>query len=371
VNPRDRIRAWLPHAVAVALAAAAALWLLAVVAPVRDALLVALGLAMIGSPVLYLPVERLLLRTMPGMDADLRRWTAALLATIAIVGGLGALTLVLLGSVLGSLQGAVSTVVGLAVGDTAAVDRVAQAIAGRAAVAADLWPQLGLDREAVADGVRRALADTAVGPAVLHRLATGAGGLVAELALVAATLFYLFACGPWLAGMVLRWLPLDDAARAGVAQRVHATALHLLVGVGARAVAHGLCLGLLAWAIGGWSPLLVGVVATAVAVLPVVGPGVAWFPLAAALWGAGNHTEAALLAVTALLAVWLVERGAQRIARRLGSDDLWLAFLVFISLVGGLIGWGVRGLVIGPAAVLAVTAAAAVVEALYRRSGDA
>jgi predicted PurR-regulated permease PerM len=370
VNPADRIRAWLPHAVAVALVVAAAVWLLAVVAPVRDALLVALGLAMIGSPVLYVPVERVLLRLAPGMDADLRRWTAALVATVAIVGGLGALALVLLGSLLGSLHGTLSTVVGLAVGDGAAVDRVAQAIAGRAAVAADLWPQLGLDREAVADGVRRALADTAVGPAVLHRLATGAGGLVAELALVAATLFYLFACGPWLAGRVLRWLPLDDGARAGVAQRVHATALHLVVGVGVRALAHGLCLGLLAWTIGGWPPLLVAVVATAVAVLPVVGPGVAWFPLAAALWGAGRQTDAALLAVAALAAAWLVEQGAVRIARRLGSDDLWLAFLVFISLVGGLIGWGVRGLVIGPAAVLAVTAAAAVVEALYRRSSE-
>ena len=47
---------------------------------------------------------------------------------------------------------------------------------------------------------------------------------------------------------------------------------------------------------------------------------------------------------------------------------MWLSFLLFLGLVGGVLGFGLRGLILGPAAVLTVSILIQVLPALYGRS---
>jgi hypothetical protein len=49
---------------------------------------------------------------------------------------------------------------------------------------------------------------------------------------------------------------------------------------------------------------------------------------------------------------WLVGWLFRRVAARLGTDQVWLEFLVFLGLVGGILAHGAAGVVFGPAAVL-------------------
>ncbi len=86
------------------------------------------------------------------------------------------------------------------------------------------------------------------------------------------------------------------------------------------------------------------------------------------MWSQDKVPAAICLGVSAFLASLLIDRLAARIATHLGTDDLWLSFLLFLGIVGGLLGYGWRGLILGPAAVLTVSILIQVLPALYGRS---
>jgi predicted PurR-regulated permease PerM len=117
----------------------------------------------------------------------------------------------------------------------------------------------------------------------------------------------------------------------------------------------------------GTNAVLVALLTTALALLPVVGPSVAWLPLASILYTTGHPIEAACLGVASLCSVWIIEHLASRLSTALGTDEHWLSFLLFISVVGGVIGYGPRGVVLGAGAVLAVSLAASLLPLLYGR----
>jgi predicted PurR-regulated permease PerM len=117
--------------------------------------------------------------------------------------------------------------------------------------------------------------------------------------------------------------------------------------------------------------VLVALLTTAIALLPVVGPSVAWLPLASILYTTGRPVEAACLGVASLCAVWIIDYLASRLSTALGTDEHWLSFLLFISVVGGVIGFGPRGVVLGAGAVLAISLAASLMPLLYGRLGEA
>src|ERR1043165_1329658 len=85
-DPRDVLRAWVPHLTLLALALAAVWWLLAVIAPVRDALMLAVALAVITYPVLFVPLDRLAATIVGDWQEEARRYLSALAATVLLAG---------------------------------------------------------------------------------------------------------------------------------------------------------------------------------------------------------------------------------------------------------------------------------------------
>lgn len=369
-DPREVLRAWVPHLALLGLGLAAGWWLLMVIAPVRDALMLAVALAVITYPVLFIPIDQRLGLIFPNWLEGTRRYLSALITT-ALLGGLvvGAALAVLV-AVVGDLSGTLRLIIGLAVQDPARVNEVVELLVGRAAALSALFPDLHLDLDAIRQAIAGALHQVSVGPAFVQYLVTGTGSFLAESALTLVTLFYLYSQGPRLVVMLMSCLPLTYAQRLTIESRFHSTAVHLVTGTAARAACHGVVLGALAWAIGGFNPVLVAVGAGFIALLPVAGPTVAWLPLASVLWTQGHPASAIGLGVSALAASWLIEQLASRLATRLGTDDLWLSFLLFLGLVGGITGFGPRGLILGPAAVLTVSILAQVLPAMYGRAAD-
>jgi predicted PurR-regulated permease PerM len=364
-DPRTQLRTWLPHLAVIGLVLAAVWWLLVVIAPVRDALLLAASLAALTYPVLFSPIDRQLDRW-SGWGEKQRRYVSALVATVVLGAGLLGVLLLVLWALLGSLTGTVQTVIGLAFHDPPTVDHLVDLVVERAAVVARLYPDLHLDLGMLRQALSSMLAQTAVGPAMLGYLVTGTGGVLAQSALTLVTLFYLYGQGPRLVELMLSALPLSATQVAELRTDFSSTAVHLLSGTLGRALAHGLVLALLAWLLGGFNPLLVLPVAAFIALLPVVGPMVAWLPLASLLWTQGLPIHALAFAAIAIASWWLIEEAARRLAVTLGTDALWLSFLVFLAVVGGVLGFGWRGLVLGPAAVLALRIALQVAAQLYR-----
>jgi predicted PurR-regulated permease PerM len=366
-DPRELLRAWVPHLALLGLALAAGWWLLVVIAPVYEALMLAVSVAVITYPVLFQPIDRLVGATLSTWSENARRYLSALAATTILVALALGLALSVLVAVVGDVSATLRLLVGLAVRDPPRVQEVIELLVARIGSLAALFPDLHLDLTTVRASLADLLSQVSVGPAMMQYLITGTGGFLAQSALTLVTLFYLYSQGPRLVVMLMSCLPLSYAQRLTIESRFHSTAVHLVTGTVARAACHGLALGLLAGVFGGFNVVLVAVGGAFISLLPVAGPTVAWLPLASVLWTKGAVVPAIGLGVTALACSWLIEHLMARIAVRLGTDDLWLSFLLFLGLVGGLIGFGVRGIILGPAAVLTVSILFQVLPALYGR----
>lgn len=369
-DPRELLRAWVPHLALLGLALAAGWWLLLVIAPVGDALMLAAALAVITYPVLFLPIDRGLAAVFGTWQVDTRRYLSALAATTVLGSLMVGFALVLLVAVVGDLPGTLRLVIGLAIQDTVRINEVIDLLMSRVATINSLMPGLHLDLGKIRHSLNDMLSQMSVGSAFMQYVITGTGGFLVQSALTLVTLFYLYSQGPRLVTMLMSCLPLTFAQRLTIEARFHSTAVHLITGTAARAACHGVAVGLLAWALGGFNPILIAAVVTVFALLPVAGPVVAWLPMASVLWTQGNIPAAIGLGVSALLASWLIDTFAARVATHLGTDDLWLSFLLFLGLVGGLIGFGPRGLILGPAAVLTVSILIQVLPALYGRPSE-
>ncbi|MBA3698156.1 MAG: AI-2E family transporter [Planctomycetes bacterium] len=366
-DPRELLRAWVPHLALLGLALAAGWWLLLVIAPVGDALMLAAALAVLTYPVLFLPIDHALASLFGNWQVDTRRYLSALAATAVLGALMVGFALMLLVAVVGDLAGTVRLVIGLAVQDPVRINEVIDLLMTHVATVSSLMPSLHLDQEMIRLSIREVLSQVSVGSAFMQYLVTGTGGFLAQSALTLVTLFYLYSQGPRLVTMLMSCLPLTFAQRLTIEGRFQSTAVHLITGTAARAAFHGIAIGLIAWPLSGLNPILVAVFAAFVALLPVAGPMVAWLPIASVLWTKGEIPSAIGLGVGALAAAWLIEHLASRIASHLGTDDMWLSFLLFLGLVGGVLGFGPRGLILGPAAVLTFSILIQVLPALYGR----
>lgn len=367
-DPRELLRAWVPHLALLGLALAAGWWLLLVIAPVHEALMLAVALAVITYPVLFVPIDRSIATVFGDWQEETRRYLSALAATAVLGALMVGFILMLLVAVVGDLGGTLRLVVGLAVQDPVRVNEVIDLLMKHVTTLSSLMPSLHLDLQKIRLSIGDMVSQVSVGSAFMQYLVTGTGGLLAQSALTLVTLFYLYSQGPRLVTMLMSCLPLTFAQRLTIEGRFHSTAVHLVTGTAARAACHGVAIGVLAWLLSGFNPVLVAVVVAFVALLPVAGPMVAWLPIASVLWTKGDIPSAIGLGVAALSASWLIEHFASRVATHLGTDELWLSFLLFLGLVGGLLGFGLRGLILGPAAVLTVSILIQVLPALYGRA---
>jgi predicted PurR-regulated permease PerM len=372
-DARRRLRGWLPHLAVVGLVLVAAFWLVLMTAPVHQALLLAASLSALTYPVLFAPIDRRLARWTRMWQDGQRRYLSALISTTVLVAAVAALLLATLWSILGGLGTTVRALIGLALHDQAQIHALVEVVVERCSKLLHLYPALHINDDQLRQTLLSTFEQTSVGPAFLSYLVTGTGSVIAQAVLTTLTVFYFYIEGPQLARLLMAWLPLGNNQRELVARRFNATATHLLLGTIARAAAHGVALGTLAALIAGigFNGVLVALLTTAIALLPVVGPSVAWLPLASILYSTGYPIEAACLGVASLCSVWIIEHLASRLSTHLGTDEHWLSFLLFISVVGGVIGFGPRGVVLGAGAVLAVSLAASLLPLLYGRPGGA
>ncbi|MEK7413651.1 MAG: AI-2E family transporter [Planctomycetota bacterium] len=364
-EPANRMRAWLPHALLMLLVAAVVVWLAIVIWPLRDALVLAGSVALLTYPILFLPSVRMLTRWWPHWSDEQRRLVAAGSATVLV--GLVCVVTVFGGLwlVMGRWEQVWDLLAGLLLGDGRRLDRAIDAVVAKISDLIALYPQLSWDATAVKAAIHEALGRGAVGPDMLAWLFHGTVGVLASMVMTFVALFYLYAQGTQLASMLMRWLPLTPHRREQLAGRFHHLAAFVTAGVVARAAMHGVACGLIAWILAGANPIVTGGVAGFLALLPVVGPALAWLPYASVLWTTGRHLEAACLAAACLCTAWVIELLFRRLARRLGADSLWFGFLLFCCLIGGIATWGLRGVIIGPAAALTAAALFGFLPAIY------
>ncbi len=178
--------------------------------------------------------------------------------------------------------------------------------------------------------------------------------LFTQLILTFLTLYYFFRDRMGLLEFFRRFIPLSttetDEMFGRIAQTVNSSIYrNLLV-----KLIQGFLGGLMFWILGLPAPILFGAAMALFAVLPVMGTAFIWAPAAIFLALSGSWIKALVLAIWGGLVVGLIDNFLYPIL--VAGELRFHPLAVFFAVFGGLLAFGIAGVVLGPV-ILAITVA--------------
>jgi predicted PurR-regulated permease PerM len=179
------------------------------------------------------------------------------------------------------------------------------------------------------------------GSFVLGALGTGASFL-----LMLFVLFFVLRDGPALAQKIVQLLPIEDRRRARLRQHLTDVTRAVFLGIGLTALVQGALVGVGFWIAGLPSPLVFGVVAALVSLIPIVGAALIWLPGALFLAARGDYGYAIFLAAWGAIVVGMVDNFLRPMLISGRAEVPTIA--VFVGVMGGLAAFGFIGLFVGP-----------------------
>jgi predicted PurR-regulated permease PerM len=112
------------------------------------------------------------------------------------------------------------------------------------------------------------------------------------------------------------------------------------------ALAQGVLGGLIFWVLGVNAPVLWGTLMAFLSLLPAVGAGIVWVPVAVYFLATGEVGKGIILILFGVLVIGLVDNILRPIL--VGKDTKMPDYVVLISTVGGIAVFGLNGFVLGP-----------------------
>ena len=223
----------------------------------------------------------------------------------------------------------------------------------RMADATPAWVREGLDRIGLGDfaAVREKLSDSAVEASrfvATHLLGLGmnAFALAVSLAIMLYLLFVLLHEGNALASRIERSIPLarDDmqSLMATFTTVIRAT----IKGSAVMAATQGVLGGIVLWLLGIQGPLFWGVVFGVLSMIPAVGAGLLWGPIALYFLVTGAVWKGMALTFFGVVVLTVIDNTLRPLL--VGRDTHMPGYLVLIATLGGIVTFGINGVVIGP-----------------------
>jgi predicted PurR-regulated permease PerM len=179
------------------------------------------------------------------------------------------------------------------------------------------------------------------------------------------SIFYLLMQGEKLRAYLFRLSPLAGDEDQLFINKLGEVGRAILIGNGIGSSLQGLVAGI-AWAVVGLpSPVLWGLVMAVAAFLPLVGVAAVVVPATFYLWFAGRQAVAVGFFIFCMGQSFLFEYGLK--PRLMGSSMRMNSLLVFLSLLGGILGFGVPGILYGPLIMTLFLALAQLYETRYQQ----
>ncbi len=188
---------------------------------------------------------------------------------------------------------------------------------------------------------------------LLQKLATsggtvvmGAVGTVVNFVLMVFVLFFVLRDGPGMSRRLMSVLPIDPERRDKAIRYLADVTRAVFLGIGVTALVQGALLGIAFWITGLPSPLVFGVLAALLALVPMVGTALIWIPAAIYLATLGEYWQAIFMAAWGAILVSSVDNFLRPllISGRVAVPTL----AVFLGVMGGLSAFGFIGLFLGP-----------------------
>jgi len=159
-------------------------------------------------------------------------------------------------------------------------------------------------------------------------------------------LFFLLRDGSQLSRRVRRAVPLSDMHKQHLFRKFTTVIRATVKGNVAVAAAQGILGGLIFWVLGIQGALLWGVVMAFLSLLPAIGAGLIWAPVAIYFLLTGAIWQGVVLILFGVLVIGMVDNVLRPIL--VGKDTKLPDYLVLISTLGGMALFGLNGFVIGP-----------------------
>lgn len=286
------------------------------------------------------PVNRLFLRLLRG-----RKKLAALAATIVVaLCILGPLSSLISIAAVNSVD-AVKTVIGkLQAGQIAqALDRINTWVQNTATQVP------GLQLEDLNIRARLLEIVSAIGSAVYQyspKFFTATLTIFSGVILVVIFLFIFFLDGAGLCNALISLIPMKEEHKKILLQEITSVITGIFAGMIAAAFVQGMLIGIGYWIAGIANPLVWGVLAVGVTLIPVIGGPVMYVPPAVALMIGGHWYQGLFLLLYGILVVSTADNIIKPLALR-GRVNVHPVLLA-LALIGGTLWLGAAGVIIGP-----------------------
>jgi predicted PurR-regulated permease PerM len=159
-------------------------------------------------------------------------------------------------------------------------------------------------------------------------------------------LFFFLRDGPRLLEGLVRALPLGDERERHLLERFAAVSRATIKGTLVVGVVQGTIGGIAFALLGIGAPVLWGVAMALLSILPAVGPALVWLPAAIVLIVNGETAAGIALIAIGVFVIGLVDNLLRPIL--VGRDTRMPDYLILLSTLGGLAGFGLAGIIIGP-----------------------
>ena len=177
-------------------------------------------------------------------------------------------------------------------------------------------------------------------------ISQSAFGLFLALSVMLYLAFFLLRDGQKLAIRLEDCIPLRPRLRRPLLAKIATVIRATIKGSLAVAVLQGLIGGTIFWILGVGGALLWGIAMGFFSLIPAIGTGLIWAPVALYLLISGSVWQGIVLIVCGLFVIGMVDNVVRPIL--VGRDTKMPDYMVFISTLGGLELFGFNGLVVGP-----------------------
>ena len=159
-------------------------------------------------------------------------------------------------------------------------------------------------------------------------------------------LFFFLRDGPRMVEALVRALPLGDQRERHLLGRFAEVSRATIKGTLVVGIVQGAIGGIAFAVLGIGAPVLWGVVMALLSILPVVGTALVWLPTAIILIVNGQIFGGVALILVGVFAIGLIDNLLRPIL--VGRDTRLPDYLILLATLGGLAGFGLAGIIIGP-----------------------
>lgn len=170
--------------------------------------------------------------------------------------------------------------------------------------------------------------------------------LMASTGILLYVLFFLLRDGRSLVGALRQGIPLADEQTTHLVQKFTAVSKATVKGNVAVAALQGALGGLILWFLDIQGAVFWAVVMGFLSLLPAVGAGLIWAPIAVYFLATGHMWQGVVLVLWGVFVIGLVDNLLRPVL--IGKDTKMPDYVVLVSTVGGMSLFGLNGFVIGP-----------------------